>query len=181
MKAATLTVLAMLSAVPMVGIAAQPAEGNSDHQQMLAKLKITSPLRPGPAGRLNADGTVPPNYANYDKSKATAGSPVPPLLVMNDGRKITTLTMWEERRKELFEIFDREFYGRQRSGEVWNDLLFRRKKQFALIDVNARRFGRAKLNRIWMDLEARCFLGANGSDCLKKILIELVDWSQRVY
>jgi hypothetical protein len=46
MKAATLTVLAMLSAVPMVGIAAQPAEGNSDHQQMLAKLKITLPLRP---------------------------------------------------------------------------------------------------------------------------------------
>lgn len=106
----------------MVGIAAQPAEGNSDHQQMLAKLKITSPLRPGPAGRLNADGTVPPNYANYDESKATAGSPAPPLLVMNDGRKITTLTMWEERRKELFEIFDREFYGRQpeaaRSGTI---------------------------------------------------------------
>jgi len=89
----------------MVGIAAQPAWGNPDHQKMLAKLKITS------------------------------------------------LTMWEERRKELFEIFDREFYGRQRSGEVWNDLLFRRKKPFALIDVNARRFGRAKLNRIWMDLE----------------------------
>jgi len=122
MKAATLTVLAMLSAVPMVGIAAQPPEGNSDHQQMLAKLKITSPLRPGPAGRLNADGTVPPNYANYDESKATAGSPVPPLLVMNAGRKITALTMWEERRKELFELFDREFYGRQpeaaRSGTI---------------------------------------------------------------
>lgn len=79
MKAATLTVLSMLSAVPMVGTAAQPAEGNSDHQQMLAKLEITSPLRPSPAGRLNADGTVPPNYANYDESKATACSPVPPL------------------------------------------------------------------------------------------------------
>jgi hypothetical protein len=26
-----------------------------------------------------------------------------------------------------------------------------------------------------MDLEAWCFLGANGSDCLKKILIELVE------
>jgi hypothetical protein len=96
----------------MVGIAAQPAEGYSDHQQMLANLKITSPMRPGPAGRLNADGTVTPNYANYDESKAAASSPVPPLLVMNDGRKITTPAMWEERRKELFEIFDREFYGR---------------------------------------------------------------------
>jgi hypothetical protein len=34
-------VLAMLSAVPMVGIAAQPAEGNSDHQQMLASSSVT--------------------------------------------------------------------------------------------------------------------------------------------
>jgi hypothetical protein len=58
---------------------------------------------------LNAEGTVPPSCANYDESKATAGSPVPPLLVMNDGRKITTLTMWEARRKELFEIFNRKF------------------------------------------------------------------------
>jgi hypothetical protein len=70
----------------MVGIAAQPVQGNSDHQQMLAKLKIPSPLQSGPAGRLNADGTVPPNYANCDESKATAGSPEPPLQVMNDGR-----------------------------------------------------------------------------------------------
>jgi hypothetical protein len=66
MKAATLTVLAMLSAVPMVGIAARPAEGNSDHQQMLAKLKNTPPLQFGPAGLLNDDGTVPPNCANHD-------------------------------------------------------------------------------------------------------------------
>ena len=31
---------------------------------------------------------------------------------MNDGRKITTPALWEQHRKELFEIFDREFYGR---------------------------------------------------------------------
>jgi hypothetical protein len=37
---------------------------------------------------------------------------VPPLLAMSDGRKITTPAMWEQRRKELFEIFDREIYGR---------------------------------------------------------------------
>ena len=47
-------------------VTAQTAEGNSDHQQMLAKLKITSPLRFGPAGLLNDDGTVPPNCANHD-------------------------------------------------------------------------------------------------------------------
>ena len=75
---------------------------------MMAKLGITEPLRPGPRGSdVNA-----PNYANYDESKATPKSLVPPLLVMKDGRKITTAAMWEERRKELFEIFDREFYGR---------------------------------------------------------------------
>src|SRR6185369_4614834 len=29
-----------------------------------------------------------------------------------DGRKITTPAMWEQRRRESFESFDREFYGR---------------------------------------------------------------------
>src|SRR5215471_20156304 len=84
----------------------------ADHQAMMAKLGITTPLRAGPAGRLNADGSAPANYANYDETKATARSPVPPLLVMNDGRKITTAALWEQHRKELFEIFDREFFGR---------------------------------------------------------------------
>lgn len=112
MKTATLATLAILCALPIVAIPAEPGNANSDHQEMLVKLGITSPLRPGPAGRLNADGSAPPNYANYDESKATARSPVPPLLVMKDGRKITTPAMWEQHRQELFEIFDREFYGR---------------------------------------------------------------------
>ena len=82
--------------------------GNADHQEMLAKLGITEPLRPGPAGSdVNA-----PNYANYDETKAMAKTKPPELLAMNDGRKITTAAMWEQHRKELFEIFDREFYGR---------------------------------------------------------------------
>jgi hypothetical protein len=81
---------------------------NLDHEEMLAKLGITTPLRPGPRGQdVNA-----PNYANYDESKATSKSPVPPLLATGDGRRITTAAQWQERRKELFEIFDREFYGR---------------------------------------------------------------------
>src|SRR4026208_2447771 len=109
----TFTVLFALSTaavLPQVG--AQVGNATADHQEMMAKLGITTPLRPGPAGRLNADGSTPANYANYDESKATAKSPVPPLLTMNDGRKITTTALWEQRRKELFEIFDREFYGR---------------------------------------------------------------------
>jgi hypothetical protein len=91
---------------------AQPGGDNSDHQAMLDLLGITSPLRPGPAGRLNADGSVPDNYANYDESRAKADSPAPPLLEMADGREITSPAMWEQRRQELLEIFDREFYGR---------------------------------------------------------------------
>src|SRR6187200_3015596 len=112
MKTATLPTLAVLFAVPMAAVLAQVGANTADHAEMMAKLNITSPLRPGPAGRLNADGSAPANYANYDESKATAKSPVPPLLAMNDGRKITTPALWEQRRKELFEIFDREFYGR---------------------------------------------------------------------
>jgi hypothetical protein len=111
MKTATLPALAVVFAVPIVALLAQAGDSAADHQAMMAALKITS-LRPGPAGRLNADGSVPPNYANYDETKATAKSAVPPLLVMNDGRKITTPALWDQRRKELFEIFDREFFGR---------------------------------------------------------------------
>lgn len=112
MKNAIVATLALLCVLPIAAIPAEPGNTNADHQEMLGKLKITSPLRPGPAGRLNADGTAPANYANYDESKATAKSPVPSLLVMQDGRRITTPVMWEQRRKELLEIFDREFYGR---------------------------------------------------------------------
>src|SRR5690606_26831421 len=112
MQSATLPALAFLLMAPMAATLAQPSNNNSDHQAMLELLGITSPLRPGPAGRLNADGTVPDNYANYDETKAKANSPVPPLLVMADGREITTAALWAERRSELLEIFDREFYGR---------------------------------------------------------------------
>jgi hypothetical protein len=112
MKSKAFPSLALLLTAPMAVALAQPGASNSDHQEMLELLGITSPLRPGPAGRLNADGTVPDNYANYDESKATASSPVPPLLVMDDGREITTPELWAERRRELLEIFDREFYGR---------------------------------------------------------------------
>jgi hypothetical protein len=106
--ALTAVLFAALSGV----VLAQGDATNADHQAMMAALHITSPLRSGPAGRLNPDGTVPPNFANYDESKATAKSSVPPLLVMADGRPITTPAMWNERRKELLEIFDREIYGR---------------------------------------------------------------------
>src|SRR5260221_13810415 len=103
LKTATLPTLAVLFAVPMVAAFAQAGDNTADHAEMMAKLHITSPLRAGPAGRLNPDGSAPPNFANYDESKAAAKSPVPPLLAMGDGRKITTPAMWQQRRKELLE------------------------------------------------------------------------------
>jgi len=109
MKPTALFALAVLSAAILL---AQRGDNGPDHRAMMEKLGITSPLRPGPAGRLNADGSAPPNFANYDESKSVAASPVPPLLVMADGRPITTHAMWNERRQELLEIFDREIYGR---------------------------------------------------------------------
>ncbi len=111
MKIASVSAFFLVVA-PIAVLVGQGAAVNTDHQDMLAKLHIGSPLRPGPAGRLNADGTAPPDFANYDETKATAKSPAPPLLAMSDGRKITTRAMWETRRKELLEIFDREIYGR---------------------------------------------------------------------
>jgi hypothetical protein len=110
MRIATLSTLVVLLAVSMV--VAQGGDNNADHQDMMAKLHIASPLRPGPAGRLAPDGSAPPNFANYDERKAKAASPVPPLLAMSDGRPITTPAMWDARRTELLEIFDRDIYGR---------------------------------------------------------------------
>jgi hypothetical protein len=112
MKTAILSTFTLLLAFSTAALLSQGGNATADHQEMMAKLHITTPLRAGPAGRLSADGSAPADYANYDETKATAKSPVPQLLVMNDGRKITTPAMWEQHRKELFEIFDREFYGR---------------------------------------------------------------------
>src|SRR5690349_3348406 len=107
MRIRTLSALVGVLAMPIVAVLAQGAPGaqppdTSDHQAMLALLHITTPLREGPAGRLDpATGKAPANYANYDESKATAKSPVPQLLAMNDGKKITTAAQWEQHRKEL--------------------------------------------------------------------------------
>jgi len=99
MKTGTLSTFTVLFALSIATFLAQVGDATVDHREMMAKLNITTPLRPGPAGRLNADGSAPANYANYDESKATAKSPVPPLLVMNDGRKVTTQALWEQHRR----------------------------------------------------------------------------------
>ena len=52
----------------------------------------------------------PPN-ANYDESKVGSYT-LPDPLVMKNGRKVTNQREWEERRKEIFELFATQVYGR---------------------------------------------------------------------
>jgi hypothetical protein len=76
-----------------------------DHRHLLDLLKIDN-LRPGPSGNPSA-----PNAANSDESKV-APYTLPDALTLKKGAKITSAKQWSARRKELFEDFDRELYGR---------------------------------------------------------------------
>jgi hypothetical protein len=78
-----------------------------DHQRTMDLLHITS-LRPGANG--NPDS---PNAANYDESKANLSSKLPDVLVLKNGKKVTSAKLWWNRRRpEIQEDFDREIYGR---------------------------------------------------------------------
>ena len=79
-----------------------------DHRAMMALLHIDS-LRPG----ANGNNPNAPNAANYDESKANPYPNLPDPLVLKNGKKVTTVKMWwEKRRAEIVEDFDREIYGR---------------------------------------------------------------------
>jgi hypothetical protein len=79
-----------------------------DHQRTMEMLKITS-LRRGADGR-NPDA---PNAANYDESKANPYPKLPALMVLKNGKPVTTAKVWwNQRRPEIVEDFDREIYGR---------------------------------------------------------------------
>ena len=87
---------------------AQQAATKADHQRMLETLKISS-LRQG------ANGSNPqaPNAANYDEAKANPYPPLPEVLVLKNGKKVTSAKVWwNQRRAEIVEDFDREIYGR---------------------------------------------------------------------
>ncbi len=77
-----------------------------DHQRLMKLLGIDS-LRPGPSGDPSA-----PNFANIDESKASPYTSLPDPLMFNNGEKVKTAEDWIKRRKEIFEDFDREVYGR---------------------------------------------------------------------
>jgi len=78
-----------------------------DQQNMMDQLGIKV-LRPGPSGNENA-----PNHANYDESKANPFPNVPDPLTMNDGQRVTSAEIWQEKRRpELLEMFSKYVYGR---------------------------------------------------------------------
>lgn len=79
-----------------------------DYNAMLTKLNIDKSLvRPGPSGDPKA-----PNAANVDESKVLPYT-LPDPLILNNGKKVTDMKTWQKKRRaELFELFDREVYGR---------------------------------------------------------------------
>jgi hypothetical protein len=77
-----------------------------DHQNMMDQLGIKS-LRPGPSGNEQA-----PNHANYDEATANPFPNLPDVLTLHNGTKVTSAAMWDTRRKEILEDFDREVLGR---------------------------------------------------------------------
>lgn len=79
----------------------------ADYKNMLGQLSITS-TRPGPSGNPSA-----PNAANSDESKATQYISLPDPLVLKNGKQVTDVkTWWNKRRPEIVEDFDKEIYGR---------------------------------------------------------------------
>jgi hypothetical protein len=103
--------LALLGILPG-RTADQPAPvkltAQQDHQRLMDLLHIAA-LRP------SADGRNPqaPNAANYDESKANPYPNLPDPLVLKNGKKVKTASVWWKRRRpEIVEDFDREVYGR---------------------------------------------------------------------
>jgi hypothetical protein len=96
---------AQQSASPVIFTAEQ------DHDNMMKQLGITV-LRPGPSGDEKAS-----NHANYDEALANPYPSLPDVLVMKNGKKISSAAQWwNERRPEIVEDFEREVYGRVPAG-----------------------------------------------------------------
>lgn len=78
-----------------------------DHDDMMRQLGITE-VRHGKSGDPNS-----PNSTNYDESMANPCPDLPPLLVTENGKKVTSQEMWwNVRRPEIAELFEQEVYGK---------------------------------------------------------------------
>jgi hypothetical protein len=75
--------------------------GDQDHQNMMAQLGVKA-IRPGPN---------PNKQDTFDEATANR-YPLPDLMTMKDGTKVTSPDQWPQRRAEIKEDFEREVYGR---------------------------------------------------------------------
>lgn len=107
----------------------------ADRQNMMDQLGIKI-LRSGVSPDLKAT-----NAANYDDSKAFPYNEIPELLVLSNGKKVATPKTWiKKRRAELFELFDKEVYGRtpQKTPEVRWEVVSQREEIAGGIPVIAK-------------------------------------------
>lgn len=78
-----------------------------DHSNMLEQLGIEA-LRPGASGDEND-----PDHANYDELLANPYPTLPDPLRLDDGEKVTTATLWWQRRRpEILAALEETVYGR---------------------------------------------------------------------
>src|SRR5215475_472185 len=87
--------------------AAAPVQftARQDQENMIRQLGIHA-LRPGRSGDERA-----PDHANYDESQANPFPKIPDALTLRDGTKVTTPELWQKRRAEIVEGFERSVYG----------------------------------------------------------------------
>jgi len=98
---------AALIAFAMIVPSAHGQTAAEDHKNMLDQLGIKA-LRPGPSGTETA-----PNHANYDEATANPFPQLPDVLLLKNGKKVTSADMWrKQRRPEIVEDFEREVLGR---------------------------------------------------------------------
>ena len=88
--------------------AAAPLTAEQDHQRLLDLLGIKAPLRPGVSGDPKA-----PNAYNTDEAKAGPSTPLPDPLLLADGGRVTTPSVWwQTRRPQIARAYEDEVYGR---------------------------------------------------------------------
>jgi lysophospholipase L1-like esterase len=75
--------------------------GDGDHKNMMEQLGIKTLRR----------GANPNDQSTFDEATANP-YPLPELMVMKNGTKVTRAKQWPARRAELREDFEREIYGR---------------------------------------------------------------------
>ena len=69
----------------------------------------------------------------------------------------------------------------ERGGRISNDINFTKKKPRASVYLTVWRGRVPGMNRIWFDFDGNAFSTADGTDRVKRIMVDLVRWSRGVY